>query len=170
MNGQGVDTVFKPCFEVLSLGVTIYIREKFNQTCCLIELEISRIRNRAADHSNATFGHNFSHNVIRKVNLDDSSFVRSSVLLAVTEFTKMIYSGFWTVWEAFVLSRCRELLRIIYNTSWTEKIHSESLGFWTLSIVRNSKYQKTKRFGNWICYRPQVRGGDTYLEGPLRKN
>jgi hypothetical protein len=30
-------------------------------------------------------------------------------------------------------------------------------GFWTLSIVRNSKYKKTQRFGNWFCSRPRVR-------------
>jgi hypothetical protein len=34
----------------------------------------------------------------------------------------------------------------------------ELLGFWTLSIVWNSKYQKKQRFGNWICFRLQVRG------------
>jgi hypothetical protein len=27
------------------------------------------------------------------------------------------------------------------------------------SVVRNSKYKKPQRFGNWICFRPQVRGG-----------
>jgi hypothetical protein len=40
---------------------------------------------------------------------------------------------------------------------------SELLTFWTLRIVRNSKYQKTQRFGNWICFRPQVRGGGHLL-------
>jgi hypothetical protein len=35
----------------------------------------------------------------------------------------------------------------------------ESPSFWALSIVRNSKYQKTQCFGNWICFHPQVRGG-----------
>jgi hypothetical protein len=38
-------------------------------------------------------------------------------------------------------------------------MYSELLGFWALSIVRNSKYYKTQRFGNWICFCPQVRGG-----------
>jgi hypothetical protein len=33
------------------------------------------------------------------------------------------------------------------------------LGFWTLSIVQNSKYEKTKRFRNWICFCCKVRGG-----------
>jgi hypothetical protein len=33
------------------------------------------------------------------------------------------------------------------------------LGFWALPIVRNSTYWKAQRFGNWICFRPQVRGG-----------
>jgi hypothetical protein len=39
----------------------------------------------------------------------------------------------------------------------TELCDSELLGLWTLSIVRNSKYKKIQRFGNWICFRPQVR-------------
>jgi hypothetical protein len=47
---------------------------------------------------------------------------------------------------------------------------SESLCFWTLSIVRNSKYKKAQRFGNWICFRSQVRRGDTYSVGSLRKS
>jgi hypothetical protein len=32
----------------------------------------------------------------------------------------------------------------------------ELLGFWTLSIVQYSRNQKTQRFGNWICFRPQI--------------
>jgi hypothetical protein len=36
--------------------------------------------------------------------------------------------------------------------------HSELLGSWTLSIVRNSIYQKTQRVGNCICFRCQVKG------------
>jgi hypothetical protein len=32
----------------------------------------------------------------------------------------------------------------------------ESLNFWALSIFQNSKYQKTKSFGNSICFRLQV--------------
>jgi hypothetical protein len=51
---------------------------------------------------------------------------------------------------------------MVYNT--------KLLGFWTLSIVRNSKYKKAQRFGNWIGFRPQVRREDTYSVGPLRKN
>jgi hypothetical protein len=35
--------------------------------------------------------------------------------------------------------------------------HSEVLRFWTSSIIRNSKYMKTQRFG--ICFRPQMRRG-----------
>jgi hypothetical protein len=34
--------------------------------------------------------------------------------------------------------------------------HSELLGFWTLSIVWYSRKWKTRRFGNWIYFRPQV--------------
>jgi hypothetical protein len=36
--------------------------------------------------------------------------------------------------------------------------HSELLGFCTLSIVQNSKFQKTQCFRNWICFLLQVRG------------
>jgi hypothetical protein len=44
-------------------------------------------------------------------------------------------------------------------------------GFRTLPIVRNSRKQKTQRFGNGICFRPQVSGGkDTYFVGSLRKS
>jgi hypothetical protein len=45
------------------------------------------------------------------------------------------------------------------------------MGFRTSSIVRNLKNWKikTRRFGNWICSRPQVRG-DTYSVGFLRKS
>jgi hypothetical protein len=32
---------------------------------------------------------------------------------------------------------------------------SELLGLWTLFIVRYSRNQKTRRFGNWICFRSQ---------------
>jgi hypothetical protein len=41
--------------------------------------------------------------------------------------------------------------------------------FWTFSIVLYSK--KTRRFGNWICFRPQVNVGEktpTQL-GPLER-
>jgi hypothetical protein len=43
---------------------------------------------------------------------------------------------------------------------------SELLGFWTFSIVQYSREQKTRRFGNSICFHPQVKGEDTQL-GPL---
>jgi hypothetical protein len=46
---------------------------------------------------------------------------------------------------------------------------SELPGSWTLSIVQNSKYKKTQRFGNLISFHPQVKGGDIYPVGPLRK-
>jgi hypothetical protein len=37
-------------------------------------------------------------------------------------------------------------------------LHTELLGFWTFSIVRYSGKQKKGRFGNWICFRLQVKG------------
>jgi hypothetical protein len=36
------------------------------------------------------------------------------------------------------------------TTRMTLWVHSESLGLWSFSIVRNSKYLKTRRFGNWM--------------------
>jgi hypothetical protein len=35
---------------------------------------------------------------------------------------------------------------------------SQLLGVWALSIVRYSKNWRTQRFGNWNCFRPQVKG------------
>jgi hypothetical protein len=50
-------------------------------------------------------------------------------------------------------------------------MHTEILGFRTLSIVWIflTTNEKTQRFGNWICFRPQVRE-DTYSVGSLRKS
>jgi hypothetical protein len=44
-------------------------------------------------------------------------------------------------------------------------------GFLDFPVVRYSREQKTRRFGNWICFRPQMKGGeDTYSGGPLRNS
>jgi hypothetical protein len=51
---------------------------------------------------------------------------------------------------------------------WTH-FHRELLGFRTPSIVRILNRRKTRRFGNWICFLPQVRE-DTYSVGSLRKS
>jgi hypothetical protein len=57
----------------------------------------------------------------------------------------------------------------------TAPVHLDSTGiiqlldFRTLSIVRYSRNQKTQRFGNWICFRPQVRGETPTLLGPLER-
>jgi hypothetical protein len=45
-----------------------------------------------------------------------------------------------------------------------KKGESELLGVWPVSIIRNSKYQKTQSFGNWVCFRSKVKmgwGGET---------
>jgi hypothetical protein len=56
---------------------------------------------------------------------------------------------------------------ITYDLTFEMQVDSEGLwqwciadllGFWILSIVWNSTYSKTRRFGNWICFRPQSRG------------
>jgi hypothetical protein len=41
--------------------------------------------------------------------------------------------------------------------------------FGLLSIVRYSKNYKIQRFGNWICFRPQVRGETPIVLGPLER-
>jgi hypothetical protein len=41
--------------------------------------------------------------------------------------------------------------------------------FWTFSIVRYSRKQETRRFGNSICFRPQVRGKTPTKLGPLER-
>jgi hypothetical protein len=43
-------------------------------------------------------------------------------------------------------------------------ICSELLGFRNFSIVRYSRKWKTRRFENWICFRPQVSGGKTPIQ------
>jgi hypothetical protein len=43
------------------------------------------------------------------------------------------------------------------------------MGFWTLSTVRYSENQRTQSFGNWTCFRPQVRGETPTLSGPLER-
>jgi hypothetical protein len=50
---------------------------------------------------------------------------------------------------------------MVYNT--------ELLGFWTASIIRYSRKQKTRRFGNWIYFRPLVRGEAPILLGLLER-
>jgi hypothetical protein len=62
-----------------------------------------------------------------------------------------------------------------YQTTWCHTLgdstlqnntkHSEVMGFWTLSIVRNSKYKRTQRFGKWICFHRHMRGRVTYSVG-----
>jgi hypothetical protein len=44
--------------------------------------------------------------------------------------------------------------------------YSLLLGFWTLSIVQISTNKKTQRFGNWICFHPQARGGHLLYKKP----
>jgi hypothetical protein len=57
------------------------------------------------------------------------------------------------------------------RTIFFKKIRiTQLLGFWILSIVRYSRNEKTQRFGNCICFRPQVRSEYTYSVGSLRKS
>jgi hypothetical protein len=47
----------------------------------------------------------------------------------------------------------------------------KEIGFWTLSIVRIFNKLNTRRFGDWICLRPQVKRGEEtpILLGPLER-
>jgi hypothetical protein len=56
------------------------------------------------------------------------------------------------------------------NKMGVQKKHSLLLSFWTLSIVWISTNQKTQRFRNWICFRPQAGGGGgTYCTKKKKK-
>jgi hypothetical protein len=46
------------------------------------------------------------------------------------------------------------------NLSVKQNLEIRIVGFWTVSIIRHSRKYKARRFGNWICFRPQVRGGE----------
>jgi hypothetical protein len=46
---------------------------------------------------------------------------------------------------------------------------SELLGLWTLSTVWHTTNHRIQRFGNWICFHPQVRGEKPTLLGPLER-
>jgi hypothetical protein len=58
------------------------------------------------------------------------------------------------------LPRCRRNLKMYVASSQPEPYtqRTQYKNQWILSIVRNSKYKKTERFGNWMYFRPQVRG------------
>jgi hypothetical protein len=60
------------------------------------------------------------------------------------------------------INRFWRVLTMVYNR--------ELLGFWTFSIVRYSIEQNTRRFGNSICFRPQMNEEKTPTRlGPLEK-
>jgi hypothetical protein len=72
-------------------------------------------------------------------------------------------------------SDAQEIIAILWSPRVSQKILKGSddglLVFLDFSIVWYPRDYKTRRFGNWICFSPQVRGGeDTYSVGPLRKN
>jgi hypothetical protein len=44
--------------------------------------------------------------------------------------------------------------------------------YWVFGLCPSSdilKNYKTQRFGNWICFRPEVRGETPTLSGPLER-
>jgi hypothetical protein len=54
----------------------------------------------------------------------------------------------------------------IFVITYNDRILNILVSFWTLSIVRISTNQKTQRFGNWIFFRLQARGGTYSTEKP----
>jgi hypothetical protein len=61
--------------------------------------------------------------------------------------------------RAVQLHRSLRIKTSVYCRRYT--FQTELLDFWTFSIVRYSRKLKTRRFGNWICFRPHVGGKDT---------
>jgi hypothetical protein len=67
----------------------------------------------------------------------------------------------------------KHMILYILNGSDDGVSHSELLGFWTLPIFRYSWNWKTRRFGTWICFLPEVRvceAEHTYSVRSLRQN
>jgi hypothetical protein len=110
------------------------------------------------------------------------SAMRGGMLPLIPKLGNAVYGDYWSV-SRFWLGDWRYSSTISdLSTRWWRVIslvdilifntseHEESLGFWTLSIVRNSKYKKTERFGNWIRFRPQMKGmGTSTLLGPAER-
>jgi hypothetical protein len=59
---------------------------------------------------------------------------------------------------------------------WSSSSETETSISGFLDFIHRLVFEGTRRFGNWICFRPQVKGGggvreeDTYSVGPLRKS
>jgi hypothetical protein len=127
-----------------------------------------RISNFCRDVSYPDWGFSWSFSVPPS-KLQNSSSNRPRLLLS-TSFT--YYERMRRLKTNFTCSRLGTNLELVVETP-TEKcernyrIYSINklllLGFWTLFIVRNSINKKTQRFGNWICFCPQLRGGGHLL-------
>jgi hypothetical protein len=74
-------------------------------------------------------------------------------VIGTFKFLRIEYSDRFLRWQ-----NC--YCKFYYNRG----LNTELLGFQTLSLsgIEISR-RKTRRFGNWICFRPQFRG-DTYLD------
>jgi hypothetical protein len=59
--------------------------------------------------------------------------------------------------------------KIQYRVPYPKLDQSRDTGFSDFVHRPDSKLLKTQRFGNWICFRPQVRE-DTYSVGSLRNS
>jgi hypothetical protein len=73
--------------------------------------------------------------------------------------TDTIFSG---LWDYIVMYMCTDIFWRVYNTQ----------NYWVFGLCPLSgilETIKTQRFGNWICFRPQVRGETPNLLGPLER-
>jgi hypothetical protein len=89
----------------------------------------------------------------------DSARFKSFLLLQterqiVHMMTTKVETGLNVIYQQNIWLRCILRKQIFLFVSCVACKKKEFLGFWTLSIVRYLK--NTRRFGNWICFRPQV--------------
>jgi hypothetical protein len=54
----------------------------------------------------------------------------------------------------------------VIRYEWNNRYSCKEIGFWTLSIVRIFNKLNTWCFGDWICLRPQVKGGEKKEKNP----
>jgi hypothetical protein len=83
------------------------------------------------------------------------------------------WDGIMLIWHQYFqltnyIQPCTSVLRNRLGLVFEKREKKlELLCFWTFSIIWYSKNYKKQRFGDWICFHPQVGGGETAtLLGP----
>jgi hypothetical protein len=59
-------------------------------------------------------------------------------------------------WPFYISPGCLRTLSYLSYAMWPYEL----LRFWTFSIVMYSREWKTRHFGNWTCFLPQVKEGE----------